>query len=295
VFALKVARRITGLELYSCTIADTRVATLRDAAWTRRKIGRGGRRRSCLENRPVKVKNFVSRVSISRSASRPSHGGGRGCDGRGWENLRVTGRDWPLSPALACHPSRDCGNRNHRASPKSPEADRRRRSLSDLVSVGAPIVSPIRDCNTAALDPRSVIDVPRIVRLPRSPASLSEFRTAWKTHPGHPPIAPGIRGGRTRVGRRSRGQVRGFSRGPRLRARTRGDDEEPARFLGSSAACGCACACARVCVIPQIKLLVCGVARLSRGGRVGGNTAALVRGERMLRVARCDHSRRDAG
>lgn len=67
-----------------------------------------------LENRSVKVKNFVSRVSISRSAR------GRRDEGAG--NLCVTGGLSPsatLAATSGCGRG-DCGTRNHCS--KSPEA-----------------------------------------------------------------------------------------------------------------------------------------------------------------------------
>lgn len=79
-----------------------------------RRTGKIGPRR--LENRSVKVKNFVSRVSISRSVRRR--------DGRGVGNLCVTGGLSPsatLAATSGCGRG-DCGSRNHCS--KSPEARR---------------------------------------------------------------------------------------------------------------------------------------------------------------------------
>lgn len=72
------------------------------------KIGRGR-----LENRPVKVKNFVSRVSISWSV----HGVGEWERKGGVENLRVTGRGRPralASPRSAATAAPAITDRSHR-------------------------------------------------------------------------------------------------------------------------------------------------------------------------------------
>lgn len=173
------------------------------------KIGRGR-----LENRPVKVKNFVSRVSISRSASRPARAKS-GAEGAGtrrgsWKSSRDRSRpaSHPRPATLAAtswprlrHPQSLTEVTGDRPPVMAARwlTDRRRDPVSALINPhDRPRARSTGHSGAAEL----FADVPACPRAGLPSAWLSRLRDRRSRH-RHPPIAPKAPGRWFPVQRRS--------------------------------------------------------------------------------------------